>query len=128
MRNSSRQSIHLVLLLPQTVCSTADVYQASDRLTPVATQPDINRVCALAKTNPLSHDGPFNDLTDAAIQVQPYLGKLRRELGNILGQSVHLTGSGSTLFVITANADTCDKLAQKVGLLTDLPAIATCTL
>ena len=128
IRDSPRQIIHLVLLFPPTSCSTADVYQAFDRLTPDTNPPDINRVRTLTRINPLPHDGPFNDLTDAAIEVHPDLGKIRCELANTLGHPVHLTGSGSALFVVTSNADACDQLAQTAERLADLPAIATRTL
>jgi 4-diphosphocytidyl-2C-methyl-D-erythritol kinase len=45
----------------------------------------------------------FNDLTAAAESVEPRLGALRRDIAGAARQPVHMTGSGSGLFITCAD-------------------------
>jgi 4-diphosphocytidyl-2-C-methyl-D-erythritol kinase len=133
-----RQTIHLVLILPPFGCPTGPVYKAFDQLrgyaaagdagrTKAAT-PDDGRVRQLASLTTLPQDAPFNDLAEAACTVQPPLREIRQRLRAALNLPVHITGSGSTLFVIAPSALTAKALARKVAATTGLRAIATRTL
>ncbi|MEE9211039.1 MAG: 4-(cytidine 5'-diphospho)-2-C-methyl-D-erythritol kinase [Phycisphaeraceae bacterium] len=121
------QIIHLVLVFPPFGCPTDDVYRDFDRLHPDASPPDTERVHALASMSPPSPDSPFNDLADAALDVQPKLADLLTRLRDVLDTPVHVTGSGSALFVIAPSDAASRNLACKVTALTGLPAVATRT-
>jgi 4-diphosphocytidyl-2-C-methyl-D-erythritol kinase len=124
--------IHLVLIFPPFGCPTGAVYGAFDRLHPAASiahpAGDLERVRTLAATLPVPQDAPFNDLAEPACTVRPELGEFQRKLTSELQIPVHITGSGSTLFVIAPSALTAKVLARKVTATGDLPAIATRTL
>jgi 4-diphosphocytidyl-2C-methyl-D-erythritol kinase len=73
-------------------------------------------------------DAPFNDLAEPACRVRPALGDLQRRTQAALGVPVHITGSGSTLFLIAPNVLAAKALARKVTATTGLAAVATRTL
>jgi 4-diphosphocytidyl-2-C-methyl-D-erythritol kinase len=95
------QPLHAVLVIPPQGCPTKDVYQAFDaghQHRPARTKTDWQR-CALADAAEL--DALLvNDLEPAAFAVAPWLAELRRQTAAVLGQPVHMTGSGSTLFAL----------------------------
>jgi 4-diphosphocytidyl-2-C-methyl-D-erythritol kinase len=142
---NSRKPIYLVLVLPPFGCPTGPVYQAFDgalRSTPApgshapgsqtaGSHPaavDEPRVRALAQQSPLPAAGPFNDLQEPAFLVRPALRELHHDLQSKLNQPIHVTGSGSTLYLIAPSAMTSKALARRITALTKLPAIATRTL
>ena len=124
--------IHLVLIFPGFGCPTGDVYKAFDRQRVTeATRhfpPDAKRVRRIAKLAPVPQDSPFNDLADPAFEVRPKLRELWEKVQNELGIPVHVTGSGSTLFIIAPSAITAKALSRKVTATTGLASIATRTL
>ena len=94
--------VYLVLVFPSVACPTGPVYHAFDRLRPDA-RLDAPRVRALVDTaerGGFRADMPFNDLADAAIEVVPALGELRARVERVAQSSVHVSGSGSTLFIV----------------------------
>ncbi|MCE9590279.1 MAG: 4-(cytidine 5'-diphospho)-2-C-methyl-D-erythritol kinase [Planctomycetes bacterium] len=119
--------LHLVLIFPGFGCPTGEVYQAFDQLHPVnaARAPDVVRVRNLTTVSPVPQDGPFNDLAEPACRVRPELARIQRELTQALALPIHITGSGSTLFVIAPSATAAKPLARKVTAVSGLPAIAT---
>jgi 4-diphosphocytidyl-2-C-methyl-D-erythritol kinase len=126
-----RQTLHLVLVFPPCACPTGPVYAAFDRLCDKrggCPPPDVARVRQLSEQSPLPPAGPFNDLADAAFEVQPALWSAFERVRESLNLPVHVTGSGSTLFVIAPSALTAEALARKTTALTGLPALATRTL
>lgn len=89
----------VTLVLPEFWCRTGAVYAAFD--TAARAHPfDEARVRALASAPALDSAGLFNDLAAPACAVQPELGVLLSVLNDALGQPVHVTGSGSTLFTL----------------------------
>jgi len=122
-------SIPLILIFPPFGCPTGPVYQAFDRLQgPTApVEPNDARVKQLAAMSPVPHDGPFNDLADAACEVEPRLRDAKENVANALALPVHITGSGSTLFVIAPTALTAAALARKVTARIGLVAVTTRT-
>lgn len=126
---NSRKPIYLVLVLPPFGCPTGPVYQAFDGASRVTTAVvDEPRVRALAHQSPLPAAGPFNDLQEPAFLVRPALRELHHDLESKLNQPIHVTGSGSTLYLIAPSAMTSKALARRITALTKLPAIATRTL
>ncbi|USO00016.1 MAG: hypothetical protein H6810_04970 [Phycisphaeraceae bacterium] len=99
-----------LLICPPFGCPTGAVYRAFDA------RPDpgpfrageVERVSGAAVLDPSSL---FNDLATPAETVEPRLGALRRGLESRLGRPVHVSGSGSTLFVFLP-ADECDRAGQ----------------
>lgn len=88
----------VTLILPGFGCSTGSVYQAFDQLG--AGVVDARRVRTLLDADVLVDALLHNDLCPAACAVAPELGGLIDRLADLLGRSVHVTGSGSTLFVL----------------------------
>lgn len=125
-----REVIHLVLILPGFGCPTGEVYRAFDTAHPHSAgkrDADAARVRAIASRWPVPQDAPFNDLAEPACAVRPQLRDIRDRLTKELGIPVHITGSGSTLFVIAPTAQTAKALARKVTAVTGLAAVATRT-
>lgn len=108
------QPIHLVLMLPPLACNTGAVYRTFDAVSPNA---------ALRAVGP--GIDPFNDLAEAACEVEPRLRAVRARCGQLLGRAVHVTGSGAAMFALAAGAEEAASLAARI---TDIPARAVCTL
>lgn len=99
--------LHLVLVFPPFGCPTGKVYSELDSLrgrAGAAARADAERVRALAAAGSLVEDGLFNDLTAAAERVEPRLAELRGRVAAMAGRPAHVTGSGSTLFVVAEGA------------------------
>lgn len=121
--------VHLVLVFPGVACPTGPVYQAFDRLRPNA-RLDAPRVRALVDASEsgwLRADMPFNDLAVAALEVAPALGELRARLEAIAQSPVHVSGSGSTLFIVCDSPIHADALASAIEVQAGVPAVATVT-
>lgn len=90
-----------VLIVPAFGCPTGTVYRAFDEL--IAGGGHRMRdeeVRGRARGADAISPGLFNDLAAPAIRVRPALGELRAEASRLLGRAVHVTGSGSGLFVV----------------------------
>lgn len=86
----------VALLFPTFGCPTRDVYQAFDH----APSPlDEAAARALARGATLDPRALFNDLAEPAMRVEPALRELRQAAEQRLAAPVHVSGSGSTLFV-----------------------------
>jgi len=88
----------VTLVLPRFGCSTGGVYQAFDRLGPDAV--DVPAVRRVVDSDTLVDAMLINDLTPAACIVEPRLGALIERIRKSIGRGVHVTGSGSTCFVL----------------------------
>lgn len=116
----------MVLIFPGFGCPTGEVYQAFDRrLAGAARVPREECVRELAASSPIPEHGPFNDLAEPACDVRPKLREIRELLREALRLPIHITGSGSTLYLIAPNTLTARALARKVTTVCGLPAIAT---
>ena len=89
----------ITLILPTFGCATGAVYRAFDALCE-QDQPDEVRVRALIDSAALDRTKIFNDLYPAACATSGHLDRLRRGFEERLGRAVHMSGSGSTLFVL----------------------------
>lgn len=122
-------NLDLVLIFPGLRCPTGPVYQAFDSLPDSKqAQPDLERVRKLKPWSSLPQDGPFNDLAEPAFIVAPKLREIRDDLQKKMKLPIHVTGSGSTLFVVAPNETAAQVLARNVTALSGLPALATRTL
>src|SRR6202044_1045143 len=88
-------------------------------------EPEVQRVRLLTRQFPIAPAAPFNDLAQPACLVRPQLGRIRQQLVESLALPVHITGSGSTLFVIAPDRTTAAGLVRQVKETTGLPAVVT---
>jgi 4-diphosphocytidyl-2-C-methyl-D-erythritol kinase len=115
-----KHNAEVVLILPPFGCPTASIYRAFDDLAHSPRSPDLERVRGL-----MEHPDPgphlFNDLTAAAHAVAPELARLHQRLREGLREPVHMTGSGSTLFVLSqdpvATAAAAERAAPEATVL-----------
>jgi 4-diphosphocytidyl-2-C-methyl-D-erythritol kinase len=115
--------VHAVLAFPAAACPTGPVYGKFDLLRPDASL-QAARVRALASAATLAHDAPFNDLAEPAIAVTPSLADEIAEIAGLSGRRVHVSGSGSTLFVLCDDRPGADRIAEEVRGRCALPAVA----
>ena len=108
---------HFVLLVPTYGCGTVEVYKKHAASWCPAEQvgsmdsvsvPDILHS---AVSNTLS-----NDLECAAEQVRPELGRLRHAVKEAGYSHVRMSGSGSTLFVVVADAVTAEQCQRHLAM------------
>ena len=103
-----------VLLIPPMGCPTKPVYQAFDAGHQHQPPPPKTDWARLSSARGQELTGLLvNDLEPAAFAVAPWLRELRDQAGLAAGRSVHMTGSGSTLFVLCeSGAETGDMAAK----------------
>lgn len=100
----------LVLCIPPFGCATRSVYRAFDELGPNPLRSEA--VHSLARDTRPDARSLFNDLASAAGRVEPRLAELRRRIEDAAGLPAHLTGSGSAMFVLCADAT---EMAARIG-------------
>lgn len=100
--------MHVVLIIPEYSCSTPDVFRAFD------------------ETGSQSAGGT-NDLLASAWAIQPQLKEDMQTLLHITGKEIHLSGSGSTMFVICDTTEQATEIARKIEHQTTHVALATQT-
>jgi 4-diphosphocytidyl-2-C-methyl-D-erythritol kinase len=110
VRRLPRTAGDLVIIMPDFGCNTAEVYRAFDALGPAALrEPEVSQVAAM----PMGRgEHLFNDLARAAEAVEPRLAELRRLCRSLVDRPVHITGSGSTLFVIADDPEHAASMAR----------------
>ena len=113
--------LHAVLAFPETGCPTGEVYRRFDDLVPSAAL-DADRVRSVA--GGLTPDNPFNDLAQPAYDLFPDLRELSEALGQLAERPAHLSGSGSTLFVLCDDPLHAEHLAQAARERLKTPCLA----
>ena len=121
--HAAHPELHLVLLLPESACPTGPVYAAFDEQSPGPLRDDAVRRLAGDGTLPPDPAALFNDLAPAAMRLAPELGTLSDAFGALAERPAHLTGSGSTLFVLADDALHAEFLARAAGERLGVPAI-----
>jgi 4-diphosphocytidyl-2-C-methyl-D-erythritol kinase len=101
--------MHVVLIVPEYSCSTADVYKA---------------FATLQTSPPTSGE---NDLLTSAFIVEKRLKQDMEELQTLTGKEIHLSGSGSTMFIICNNEDSANQVVKQIKAHTQHVALATRT-
>jgi 4-diphosphocytidyl-2C-methyl-D-erythritol kinase len=89
----------LTLIFPDFGCPTGAVYRAFDAIVEQC-DPDTSASQRVADAATIEDDMIVNDLYAPACVVTPTLGAMRDRLAQAIGRGVHLSGSGSTLFVL----------------------------
>jgi 4-diphosphocytidyl-2-C-methyl-D-erythritol kinase len=119
--------MHAVIGFPNAICPTGRIYGLFDQQ---VKSPELqtHRVHALAQSAiALSPDSLFNDLAPAAIAAAPALRDALDELSGLAERTAHVTGSGSSLFVICDNGMHAAALAEAVERQMEMPAVAVQT-
>lgn len=112
IRRVQLEPTRLLLILPGFGCHTGDVYREYDQ-SPLTL--DARRVVTLAERGTVNPDELFNDLNLASQRAQPELENVLLRLGRVVTEPIHLSGSGSTLFVVTDQTDTlASEIASRV--------------
>ena len=93
----------IVLVNPGVACETAAVFKAMG--------------LAAGETRPVASVAAWrNDMTDAAISVQPAIAEVLNALGETALQSPLMSGSGATCFGRAASIELAQQEAQKIAL------------
>ena len=117
--------LHMVLVFPEASCRTGSVYGHFDTMLREDHVIDDERVSGLIDSAVVSPDAPFNDLQDAAMDLYPELADVASRVEALAERSVHLSGSGSTLYVICDDPLHAEALAAAISEQLEIPAIAT---
>jgi len=102
----------LVLVFPEFACPTSAVYKAFDADPPPAYREETVR--AMADRAVIDPSALFNDLGAPACAVAPELGGIVERIGEITGAPAHISGSGSTVFVVVSSAPGAKELATRI--------------
>lgn len=126
-------STDVLLLLPPFGCPTGPVYKAFDTAPTVGIdEPRVRRLIEAARHGTrLNPGGLFNDLTEPACVVEPRLRDILLKLEALSPHRVHVTGSGSTMFIIpepTHPILLSDLAARAEALVPELVVVPTTTL
>lgn len=89
----------VTLICPPFGCPTGEVYRAFDE-THDGAAVRTDAVASAAHAARPDNAVLFNDLADAACRVRPELAQVRERAQQATGRPVHVSGSGSTLFVL----------------------------
>jgi 4-diphosphocytidyl-2-C-methyl-D-erythritol kinase len=108
-----RVAAHLVLVLPTFPCPTGAVYTRYDTIGTRTLQEE--EVRKLARAGWIESGALFNDLEPPAESLQPALSELRRSVRGIVGQPVHMTGSGSGLFLAYSEETEARRAARSLN-------------
>lgn len=117
----------LILITPDFGCATPDVYRAFDDLAPGAFLDHASSALVANPAEALADAGRclFNDLAEAAEAVEPRLVALRTAIRAEISLPVHITGSGSAMFII-CEPEQAGALAKRLApLVAPGAAIAT---
>lgn len=117
----------VLLVIPEFGCPTGPVYKAYDQ-SPVALRAAAVRaiVTDAVRRREVPPDVLFNDLAEPACRVQPRLREVIDVVQRILGRRVHVSGSGSTLFVLgEARGDSAKLVAGAARLRREQPQLGT---
>lgn len=109
----------VVLAIPPFGCDTSLVYAGFDDAPVTLDEPGVARLAVAGAIDP---EGLFNDLLPAARRVEPELGRLMQAIKRVDTRPVHLSGSGSTLFLIAR--DEADAAALVRSLTLHVPGAA----
>ena len=97
--------IPITLVFPVFGCPTGEVYRAFDESLDVGAAFRADRVAAMADAGLIDPSALFNDLAGPACRVRPTLAVIMERIADEVGGPVHVSGSGSTVFVFGSWAD-----------------------
>ena len=108
---------YFVLLLPAYGCGTVEVYKKhASAWSPTQQVDSIAAISVPGILHSALGNRLFNDLESAAEQVRPQLGRLRQAVEKAGYSDVRMSGSGSTLFVMTADLATAEQCQRHLAV------------
>jgi len=116
--------LHAVIAFPEASCPTGRVYRQFDDLSPGKLRDDAVVNLAASAPAPPRPDSLFNDLTRAAMRIAPELEALLSRLGELAERPAHLSGSGSSVFVLCDDPLHAGALAEVVESRLRVAAVA----
>jgi 4-diphosphocytidyl-2-C-methyl-D-erythritol kinase len=123
-RHDSVPEVHAVLIFPEHSCSTGAVYRQFDAMGAAKLQPAAVQQLAQTVHSPIHGKRLFNDLTEAALAVAPALREVCGRIEELAERPAHLSGSGSTWFILCDDPLHAEHLAEAVESRLGLPALA----
>lgn len=115
------------VIMPEIHCATADIYRAWDRLPEYPTRPLLETILGIRGSNNRFMGWLYNDLEEAAFQVNSDLRDLSRQIPLCAGYEARLTGSGSAFYRLFDDVRTAAQFAtsvsSKLDVRTDIFAI-----
>ncbi len=115
-------ALHATLIFPGVACPTGPVYKEFDSQR--GAKLDEPRVRELASRATLAPDAPFNDLALAAQRIAPAIADDIEEIQSLVELPVHVSGSGSSLFVICSDPMHANAVAACCKTKLQIPALA----
>lgn len=109
-----------VVVISKEICSTPSVYDRFDEMN-APTSADARFDAVVAGDGDAS---PFNDLSPAAFSLSPTLSSIVTDVSAITQRDVHLTGSGSALFVLCEDTAHAQSLAREICQASQYSAVA----
>lgn len=120
--------LHVVVILPAIVCPTGPVYRAFDDGLGTDTAPktvELARVRKLATGETNVAADCFNDLAEPAGRAVPELAAAMASARRAVDRVIHVTGSGSALFIVARDQADATALAADVSTATGMACVAT---
>jgi len=112
IERKGRATGDIVLVFPPFGCPTPAVYKAYDAA-PVPLRE--GGVRELVKGRLRAEAPLFNDLTAAACRVEARMGPVMAEVSRLAERPAHMSGSGSTLFLVAKDAGEARSLAMRLS-------------
>lgn len=110
--------LNAIIVFPEASCPTGAVYRQFDLFGEAALKADA--VAELARSRRIAADTPFNDLAEAAMRLAPTLKVDLGRVAEMAQRPAHISGSGSSLFVICDDdmhaLALADAVERKLGL------------
>ncbi|MEM7230017.1 MAG: 4-(cytidine 5'-diphospho)-2-C-methyl-D-erythritol kinase [Planctomycetota bacterium] len=122
-RHTQPVELDVVLAFPDASCATGAVYRAFDEHGPGALQAEAIQASVDAATPRPVDDLLFNDLAEPAMTMAPAAREARERLRTLAERTVHVTGSGSTLFVLCDDPMHAEALANACTEQLGIPAV-----
>ncbi|HWB20396.1 MAG TPA: 4-(cytidine 5'-diphospho)-2-C-methyl-D-erythritol kinase [Phycisphaerales bacterium] len=127
LRESDEGNLSAVVAFPSVSCPTGKVYGLFDEiragnggLRTADVESLVNGDARIVRNS----EGLFNDLAEPALRIAPQLEEHLRDIERIAERRAHVSGSGSSLFVMCDNPLHADMLAKKVEEETGLPTVS----
>ena len=101
-----------VILMSGLMCSTVEVYGAYDRLGTAGQLQQIDPRTLTDEHPSVWRASLQNDLAAAAMQVCPELSSIRNRVASAVDAPVHITGSGSAMFILCDEATDARRIVE----------------
>lgn len=115
---------HAVIAFPDVQCPTGEIYDIFDEQGAAELQAEAVNAMAAAAPEAPSPEALFNDLTAPALEAAPELEDVLARLAAIADRPAHLSGSGSSVFVLCDDPLHARALAETAERELDLPTVA----